>query len=150
MGAVLLAQGDASAALTPLRHSYAVWRELEVPYEAATVRALIARACVALGDEDAARLERAAALAVFVRLGARPDAARLTARPGAVSGLTHREAEILTLVAAGSTTARSPTGSASASTPCGGTCRTSSSRSVCRTAARRLPSPFGTGWADAG
>src|SRR5688572_17856205 len=32
-GAVLLAEGDARAALAALRHAWAAWRELEAPYE---------------------------------------------------------------------------------------------------------------------
>ena len=65
----------------------------------------------ALGDEDGAELEREAARAVFVELGAGPDLATLDARDGARSlpdarfGLTVRELEVLRLIASGRTNA---------------------------------------------
>jgi hypothetical protein len=37
-GAVHLAEGDAETALTVLRHAWRLWRDLDVPYEAARVR----------------------------------------------------------------------------------------------------------------
>ena len=62
-------------------------------------------ACSALGDEDAAALELAAARATFAELGATPDLARMRAQlepPAAdAHGLTARELEVLRLVAAG-------------------------------------------------
>ena len=68
--------------------------------------ALVAVACRALGDEDAATLELAAARGTFEELGAVPDVARVDAleRPVArhdAHGLTARELEVLRLVAAG-------------------------------------------------
>ena len=101
-GAVLLASGGARAALGPLRRSWDAYQELDAPYEAARVRVLIGQACVAMGDEDAARLEFEAAREVFERLGARPALRRL----GALIGkglLTAREAQVLRLLAAGRT-----------------------------------------------
>ena len=61
-----------------------------------------------LGDEEGAQLEFEAAAETFERLGAGPDAARLTSRITApardVRGpLTGREVEILRLIAAGKT-----------------------------------------------
>ncbi|MFJ5829781.1 LuxR C-terminal-related transcriptional regulator [Streptomyces sp. NPDC093089] len=106
-GAVALASGE--AALPPLRRALAGWLELRVPYEAAQVRMLLAAACRAAGDEEAAALELGAARAVFERLGAVPDARRATAllsggkRRRLPGGLTAREAEVLRLVAAGGT-----------------------------------------------
>jgi DNA-binding CsgD family transcriptional regulator len=100
-GAVLLAEGDPKAALGPLRAAWLGWRELDAPYEAARVRVLLGRACRQLGDEDGAALELDAARATFEQLGARPDLARLDARPG--GGLTAREVEVLALVARGKT-----------------------------------------------
>ena len=44
-GAVLVARGDARAALTALRRAWSAWQELEAPHEAAGTRALIALAC---------------------------------------------------------------------------------------------------------
>jgi DNA-binding CsgD family transcriptional regulator len=100
-GAVELAGGDAQAALVALRQASTLWQELGVPYEAARVRVLLARACRALRDEDAAALELEAARGEFERLGAAPDLAS-TALSSA-HGLTPRELEVLRRVAAGRT-----------------------------------------------
>jgi tetratricopeptide (TPR) repeat protein len=88
-GAVELAEGHVGAAIAPLRHAFEVGRRAAAPYEAARVRVLIGRACLALGDEEAGGLELGAARAIFERLGAAPELARLessgqattTARP---------------------------------------------------------------------
>jgi DNA-binding NarL/FixJ family response regulator len=79
-----------------------VWDEVDAPYEAARVRALMGEACRRLGDGDAATLERDAARRAFEELGAAPDAARL-APARAASPLTERELEVLRLVAGGRT-----------------------------------------------
>jgi DNA-binding NarL/FixJ family response regulator len=103
-GAVLLAGGRAEAALPTLRAACRRWQELDAPYDAARVRVALAGAYRALDDGDAAALELDAAEAVFERLGAAPDAARVHAlrgRPALPGGLTDREAEVLALVAAG-------------------------------------------------
>jgi len=81
---------------------------LDAPYEAARARALVARACRALGDEDAASMELAAARLAFTELGAAPalaeiDALGEPAAPRDAHGLTARELEVLRLVAAGRT-----------------------------------------------
>lgn len=105
-GAVLLAEGDATAALSVCRTAWSVWRELEVPYEAARAQVLISHACRALGDVDSADLELNAARRTFEQLGAKLDAARLAetgAGERAAAGLTHRELQILRLVATGRT-----------------------------------------------
>lgn len=108
LGSVALA-GKRPGALLPLRRALAGWLELRVPYEAAQVRMLLAAACRAAGDEEAARLELGTARAVFERLGAVPDARRAAALLGGGSrrrlpgGLTAREAEVLRLVASGGT-----------------------------------------------
>jgi DNA-binding CsgD family transcriptional regulator len=108
MGAVLLGEGDARAALVVLRRAWRCWQQLEVPYEAARVRVSIGLACRALGDVDSAELELAAAAQAFRALGAALDVVQLerlarqsvTRAPG---GLTAREVEVLRLVAAGLT-----------------------------------------------
>jgi ATP/maltotriose-dependent transcriptional regulator MalT len=106
-GAVELADGDARRALEHLRRALEAWRALEAPYEVARTRVLIGEACRVLDDTDACMLELEAALADFVELGARPDAARveqlLGRAPdgGAEHGLSPRELEVLRLVAAG-------------------------------------------------
>jgi DNA-binding NarL/FixJ family response regulator len=105
-GAVLLDEGDARAALAALRQAWTAWQELEAPYEAARVRVLVGLACRRLGDEDTAAMELEAARRVFQELGAAPDLARVERldrppAPGAGSGLTARELQVLALVAAG-------------------------------------------------
>jgi DNA-binding CsgD family transcriptional regulator len=107
-GAVLLAEGDARAAVVALRGAWQAWRELEVPYEAARVRVLVGLGCRALGDEEAAAMELEAARTVFAQLGAAPDLARLEAltHPEAAwkaHRLTERELQVLRLVATGAT-----------------------------------------------
>ncbi|MGH2640796.1 MAG: response regulator transcription factor, partial [Actinomycetota bacterium] len=104
-GTLLLARGEASAAVDRLRDACAAWRDLRLPYEGARARVLYGRALRAAGDEDDAVLELRSAVAAFERLGATPDrdeTVRLL--PGATPlprGLTPREAEVLRLVAAG-------------------------------------------------
>jgi DNA-binding CsgD family transcriptional regulator/tetratricopeptide (TPR) repeat protein len=105
-GAVLCAEGDASAALAELHRGWKLWHELTAPYETASVRVLRGVACRAVGDEDGAQLEFDAAAAVFAELGAGPDLARVEslavgAQPAADTGLTAREVQVLQLVAAG-------------------------------------------------
>jgi DNA-binding CsgD family transcriptional regulator len=105
-GAVDLATGDARAALVGLRRAAQVWQQLDAPYEAARSRTLVALACRALADDDAAAFELEAARGVFAGLRAAPDLARVEAllRPAPsveTGGLTARELEVLRLVAAG-------------------------------------------------
>ncbi len=83
--AVLFHDGDPEAALVPLRRAWSRWLSLDAPFEAARCRALLARLCAALGDEESARLEREAARAVFSELGAAPALAELEQ-----SGLSNR------------------------------------------------------------
>jgi DNA-binding NarL/FixJ family response regulator len=67
----------------------------------------IARACRALGDDEAMRIELAAARAVFDELDARPDRdavdALLGTRPPAPGGLSAREIEVLAHLSRGAT-----------------------------------------------
>jgi ATP/maltotriose-dependent transcriptional regulator MalT len=105
-GAVHLAEGQAEEGLVHLRGSWALWSELQVPYEAARDRVLIALACRKLADEENAVLELTAAKESFARLGATVDLKRVeqlmhggtdtTSCP-----LTEREIQILRLVASG-------------------------------------------------
>jgi ATP/maltotriose-dependent transcriptional regulator MalT len=100
-GAVALADADARSALTTLRHAQRIWLELDAPYEVARTRELIARACTALGDDEAGGLELDAARELFERLGAAPDLARVSMRTETNYGLSGREVEVLRLVASG-------------------------------------------------
>jgi ATP/maltotriose-dependent transcriptional regulator MalT len=107
-GAVELAEGDVQAALGSLRRAFEAWRDTEAPYEAARVRVLVGMACRAFGDDEGAGLELNAARAVFERLGATPDLARIDAltkdvSPGHPHGLTPRELQVLRLVTTGKT-----------------------------------------------
>ena len=107
-GAVRLAEGDVEGSLRALRRASDLWRDLDAPYEAARVRVGVGRASRALGDLDGAALEFDAAREVFRALGAIPDLASLEIEsdrhdPALPGGLSPRELEILTLVAAGST-----------------------------------------------
>jgi DNA-binding NarL/FixJ family response regulator len=107
LGAIQLARGDAAAALSHLRAADGIWHSVDVPYEAARTRVLIALACRSLGDEDGAQLDLEAARTTFARLGAVPDLVRVDALllPAELaargSPLTPRELEVLRLIAAG-------------------------------------------------
>lgn len=117
LGSVLLAEGDAAAALVALRRALTGWHALDVGYQAARVRTTLALACRSLGDDDTAALELEAARLVFDELGATPELSRLAALSGpsapipapapapprGAHPLTAREAEVLTLVARGDT-----------------------------------------------
>jgi ATP/maltotriose-dependent transcriptional regulator MalT len=107
-GRLLLAEGDHSAATAELRTALQRWRVLAVPYEIATTQVLLGEAARLTGDDDEATARFTAAAATFARLGAALDVARLDAQSdgaaaAAASPLTEREAELLRLVAAGST-----------------------------------------------
>lgn len=105
-GSVLLAEGDATAALAACRAAWTLWCELEVPYESARAHVLIAQACRALHDNDSADLELDAARRAFEQLGAAPDLARVQKSdpaPRSIGGLTSRELQVLRLVATGRT-----------------------------------------------
>ena len=106
-GAVELAHGAVEAALCSLRRAFDLWQRAEAPYYAARARELAGLGCRRLGDEEGAALELEAAGAVYRRLGAPPDLARLASAQGAVPdlchGLTKRELQVLRLVAAGDT-----------------------------------------------
>lgn len=105
-GAVLFAAGAAQPALARVREAWAIWQELDMPYEAARARVLLGRICREIGDHETARLHFDAACCAFKRLGAEPDRIaleRLTASrdAGAFGALTDREREVLALAAAG-------------------------------------------------
>lgn len=103
-GLVLLVHGDAQGALLPLRRACRTWQALDVPYEAARARVVLAEACRAVGDGDGADDELDSARSVFQRLGAAPDLSRLPGVAATGAGeLSERERDVLRLVAQGST-----------------------------------------------
>jgi ATP/maltotriose-dependent transcriptional regulator MalT len=120
--AVLLAQGNAHAAIEPLRDALLIWRKLGAPCLAARLHVLLGSACQKLGDAEAADMEWQAARDAFVQLGAAPDIAALDAlqsrgSPSSVAsskasqpappadsrGLSVRELQVLRLLASGKT-----------------------------------------------
>ena len=106
-GAVVLAEGDVSAALEYLGRARDGFAGLGMPFDAARAQVLLGIAARQAGDTDGARLELAAARAVFTQLGAAPDLeavdALLRGRPPRPGGLTDRQLEVLRLVAQGRT-----------------------------------------------
>ena len=107
-GSVLLAEGNARAALAALRRSAAAWRDLDAPYEGARTRVVMALACRALEDEGSTEMELDAARLVFQQLDAVPDLVRVEELASvmarrAAGGLTPREVQVLALLATGKT-----------------------------------------------
>ncbi|MGQ0802629.1 MAG: LuxR C-terminal-related transcriptional regulator [Actinomycetota bacterium] len=106
-GRLELAGAEPEGACATLRRALQQWQTLEVPYEVASTRVLLGRACRDAGDEEAATSSLDAATVIFERLGAAPDAERArelrTAAALLPGGLTEREAEVLRLVASGCT-----------------------------------------------
>ena len=98
--AVLLAAGEAAAAIPLLERAARIYRDQRYRHAGAVVHERLATALRALGEHDRADAEEATALAVYQRLGARADLDRLTPR-SLPAGLTAREAEVLACVAAG-------------------------------------------------
>jgi class 3 adenylate cyclase len=76
--ALQLADGDPSAAEAALRSAMRTWVDLDVPYEIARTRVLLAAVYKAQQDEAAATLELHSAHSTFERLGARRDARRVS------------------------------------------------------------------------
>ncbi len=106
-GAVLLREGRAKEAVSPLRRALGVWTRVGAPYLAAKIRVTLAEAYVALGDRDGAELEISGARQVFTELGASPDLRALASREERKQksrlALTPRELEVLGLLAQGLT-----------------------------------------------
>jgi DNA-binding CsgD family transcriptional regulator/tetratricopeptide (TPR) repeat protein len=105
-GAVLGAEGHPKPALVELRRAFNEFHALGVRYDAARARLLIAEACAALGDDDAAAMESSAARAVLEALIPTAAALNATVEPGTNSSpgdLTQRELEVLRLLARGKT-----------------------------------------------
>lgn len=73
-GAVHLTDPHHSEAVRHLRGAVDAFRRVEMPYELARTRVLLARALLSEGDRAGASMELESALALFDRLGAGPDA----------------------------------------------------------------------------
>ena len=101
--ALLTSQGDAAQAVVLLERAAGVYREQRHRHATATVHEALATAHRAMGEPDRADAAEATALAVYRRLGAKPDVARLTLARKRPCGLTEREVEVLAAVAAGAT-----------------------------------------------
>ena len=69
-GAVQLAEGSGDEAVPSLRRACKLWQEVQLPYETATARALLAAAYRATGRSEDAELELRAAASTFRGLGA--------------------------------------------------------------------------------
>lgn len=100
LGAVAVAEREPASALPHLRDALRRWQALKAPYDVAQVRLVLARAYELLGDHDAAQLERESARAALAQLGA---PAGDPSAGASNDGLSHRELEVLALVAAGRT-----------------------------------------------
>ncbi|HKR98503.1 MAG TPA: hypothetical protein VJU79_03210, partial [Candidatus Dormibacteraeota bacterium] len=84
-GATALADGRAEAAANDLSVAASLWREAEIPHEAARTTALLGEARLARGERNAALLELRAAAITFEALGAQPDADAVNERVAALS-----------------------------------------------------------------
>lgn len=72
-GAVLLAQGQADAAIEALLRGRHLWQVVGAPYEVARVRIQLAAAYRSVGEDTNGLMELEAARSTFERLGAAPD-----------------------------------------------------------------------------
>lgn len=106
-GSVSLATGEPAEAASRLRSALARWQTLNVPYETARTRALLAAAARLAGDPETAATQMELARQAFASLGAAADLRRLEEGAGpagaGVHGLTPRELEVLRLIATGMT-----------------------------------------------
>ena len=80
-GAVQVAEGAPDAAVPSLRRACKLWQEVQLPYETATARLLLAGAYRATGCPDDAELELQAATSTFRSLGADLTTATALAAP---------------------------------------------------------------------
>jgi len=103
IGAVLMAANDTKAALIELRTAFSGYHALDALYHGARARLLVAAACEALGDHDAAAMEAAAAHATLDALHAATSSTIATKAPVPPDGLSARELEVLALLSQGKT-----------------------------------------------
>jgi class 3 adenylate cyclase len=75
-GVTALIREEPAEAASRFREARRLWREIDAPFETATVSVLLGEALTVQGDSEGAKLELHAARATFERLGAGPDAER--------------------------------------------------------------------------
>jgi DNA-binding CsgD family transcriptional regulator len=107
-GAVLLRENDMDGASAALRTAWEIWRDLEMPYEEAQTRLLMAVVCQRQSNRDGHRLELDAAKRILNQLNAAPALVETAPAPTrrtdrAVGSLSEREVQVLRLLAAGKT-----------------------------------------------
>jgi DNA-binding CsgD family transcriptional regulator len=105
-GAVMLASGAPEAAVPVLWEACRRWNDLDAPYDGARARILLAQAYRSLGDEGAMARELDVAEATFRRLGASVElrgVERVRRGSALPAGLSRREAQVLSVLAAGKT-----------------------------------------------
>lgn len=105
---VAVARGEPDSSLSAAKSALHLWLQLDAAYEVARSRVLIGRSLNLLGDSEGATLELQIAKAAFESQGAVSDAHYVSERLGPVArpgGLTEREVEVLSLVAAGGSNA---------------------------------------------
>jgi DNA-binding CsgD family transcriptional regulator/tetratricopeptide (TPR) repeat protein len=107
-GAVLLAEGEVADAATLFCQASEIWRELQMPYEEARTRVLMAAVCERRSDLEGRRLEEEAARRLFTQLDVEccdwrigEPSKRITA--ARVGVLSERETQVLRLLASGKT-----------------------------------------------
>ena len=107
-GAVLLSEGDVAGAATLFCQASEIWRELEMPYEEARTRVLMAAVCERRNDFEGQRLEVEAAQRLFRQLevefcGPRIGEPPKPITPERIGVLSERETQVLRLLASGKT-----------------------------------------------
>ena len=75
---LLVARGGADEAVRAARLGWDLWRSVDAPYEAALARVILGQAYRARGDQETGDLELRAARSSLEKLGAIPDATRVS------------------------------------------------------------------------
>ena len=107
-GAVLLVEGDLAGAATLFCQALEIWRELQMPYEEARTRILMADVCARRSDLEGQHLELEAARRLFKQLSIEFCGRRIGEPPKPIttkrgSVLSERETQVLRLLASGKT-----------------------------------------------
>ncbi|HET7617334.1 MAG TPA: response regulator transcription factor [Vicinamibacterales bacterium] len=106
-GLVFAADDDLVAASASLRKACELWRDLEMPFEAAQSCRVLAAICERRGDVEGHRLETDAARTLLEQIHTQPrpaaDESVEAARPESTGPLSEREMQVLRLLAAGKT-----------------------------------------------